>query len=147
VMRITPLSIACPSLAAEITGCVNLAAWPERSRLASAGNGPIPAVGGHRFTAFLTDTNGGQLAGPGSPAQIELSLAAADLAHLGPRPCASPARSPAASPPRSATASPTSSDAWSGPARRWQLRLDRDWPWATHLGTAFSRLRTAPWPA
>ena len=31
--------------------------------------------------------------------------------------------------------------------RRWQLRLDRDWPWATHLAAAFARLRAAPWPA
>jgi hypothetical protein len=31
--------------------------------------------------------------------------------------------------------------------RRWQLRLDRDWPWAAHLATAFARLRAAPWPA
>ena len=31
--------------------------------------------------------------------------------------------------------------------RRWHLHLDRDWPWATHLATAFARLRAAPWPA
>jgi hypothetical protein len=31
--------------------------------------------------------------------------------------------------------------------RRWQLRLDRDWPWAAHLATAFTRLRAAPSPA
>ena len=31
--------------------------------------------------------------------------------------------------------------------RRWQLKIDRDWPWATHLATAFARLRAAPWPA
>jgi len=31
--------------------------------------------------------------------------------------------------------------------RRWQLRLDKDWPWATHLAAAFARLRAAPWPA
>lgn len=30
--------------------------------------------------------------------------------------------------------------------RRWHLKLDRDWPWATHLETAFARLRAAPWP-
>ena len=30
--------------------------------------------------------------------------------------------------------------------RRWHLKLDRDWPWATHLATAFTRLRAAPWP-
>jgi hypothetical protein len=32
-------------------------------------------------------------------------------------------------------------------ARGWRLRLDQDWPWATHLTTAFQRLRAAPWPA
>lgn len=32
-------------------------------------------------------------------------------------------------------------------ARRWRLRLDRDWPWATALEHAFNRLRAAPWPA
>jgi Transposase DDE domain group 1 len=32
-------------------------------------------------------------------------------------------------------------------ARRWHLKIDRDWPWATDLATAFARLRAAPWPA
>jgi hypothetical protein len=31
--------------------------------------------------------------------------------------------------------------------RRWLLKIDKDWPWATHLATAFTRLRAAPWPA
>jgi len=31
--------------------------------------------------------------------------------------------------------------------RRWHLKIDKDWPWATHLATAFTRLRAAPWPA
>jgi hypothetical protein len=31
--------------------------------------------------------------------------------------------------------------------RRRHLKIDRDWPWATHLTTAFARLRAAPWPA
>jgi hypothetical protein len=31
--------------------------------------------------------------------------------------------------------------------RRWHLKIDRDWPWATDLATAFARLRAAPWPA
>ena len=30
--------------------------------------------------------------------------------------------------------------------RSWRLKIDRDWPWATHLATAFTRLRAAPWP-
>jgi hypothetical protein len=31
--------------------------------------------------------------------------------------------------------------------RSWHLKIDRNWPWATHLATAFARLRAAPWPA
>jgi hypothetical protein len=31
--------------------------------------------------------------------------------------------------------------------RRWHLKIDHDWPWATDLATAFARLRAAPWPA
>ncbi len=31
--------------------------------------------------------------------------------------------------------------------RRWHLKIDRDWPWAENLATAFARLRAAPWPA
>jgi len=31
--------------------------------------------------------------------------------------------------------------------RSWHLKIDKDWPWATHLATAFTRLRAAPWPA
>lgn len=31
--------------------------------------------------------------------------------------------------------------------RRWHLKIDKDWPWASHLATAFARLRAAPWPA
>jgi hypothetical protein len=31
--------------------------------------------------------------------------------------------------------------------RTWQLKIDRDWPWATHLANAFARLRAASWPA
>ena len=55
---------------AEITGCVNLAAWPEGSRLIIRRERPHPGaqlrftdISGHRFTAFLTGTRGGQLAG------------------------------------------------------------------------------------
>lgn len=31
--------------------------------------------------------------------------------------------------------------------RGWHLHLDRDWPWASALASAFDRLRAAPWPA
>jgi Transposase DDE domain group 1 len=54
---------------AEITGCVDLSSWPDRSRLIVRRERPHPGAqlrftdaDGHRFTAFLTDTQGGQLA-------------------------------------------------------------------------------------
>jgi len=54
---------------AEITDCVNLSAWPVGSRLIVRRERPHPGAqlrftdaDGHRFTAFLTDTAGGQLA-------------------------------------------------------------------------------------
>jgi hypothetical protein len=31
--------------------------------------------------------------------------------------------------------------------RTWHLKIDRHWPWASHMATAFARLRAAPWPA
>jgi hypothetical protein len=52
---------------AEITGCVNLAAWPQGSRLIIRRERPHPGAqlrftdaSGHRFTAFLTDTGARQ---------------------------------------------------------------------------------------
>ena len=49
---------------------MNLTAWPPGSRLIVRRERPHPGAqlrftdaGGHRFTAFLTDTPGGQLAG------------------------------------------------------------------------------------
>src|SRR5674536_225082 len=54
---------------AEITDCVDLTSWPEGSRLIVRRERPHPGAqlrftdaDGHRFTAFLTDTRGGQLA-------------------------------------------------------------------------------------
>ena len=41
----------------------------------------------------------------------------------------------------------TSPPGSSAPAGAATSRLDRDWPWATDLATAFARLRAAPWPA
>jgi hypothetical protein len=55
---------------AEITALVDLSAWPEGSRLIIRRERPHPGAqltfsdaSGHRFTAFLTDTRHGQLAG------------------------------------------------------------------------------------
>ena len=132
-------------------------------------------AGGHRFTAFLTDTQGGQLAGlevrhrsharvedriragkatglrnlprvPAEPGRLELSLAAADLLTWAQALCFTSQLArcePAAF--RYRITSIAGRLVRTG--RRWQLRLDRDWPWATQLATAFARLRAAPWPA
>jgi hypothetical protein len=55
--------------AAEITGMTGLSSWPKGMRLIVRKQRPHPGAqlrftdtGGHRFTAFATDTNGGQLA-------------------------------------------------------------------------------------
>jgi hypothetical protein len=169
---------------AEITGCVNLTAWPAGSRLIIRRERPRPGAqlrftdaGGHRFTAFLTDTPGGQLASlearhrsharvedriragkatglrnlpcrgyQQNKAWLELSLAAADLLTWAQALCFTGQLArcePAAF--RYRITSIAGRLVRTG--RRWQLRLDRDWPWAAHLATASARLRAAPWPA
>ena len=169
---------------AEITGCVNLTAWPAGSRLIIRRERPHPGAqlrftdaSGHRFTAFLTDTRGGQIAGlevrhrsharvedrirtgkatglrnlpcrgyQQNQTWLELSLAAADLLTWAQALCFSGTLArcePAAF--RYRIAHIAGRLVRTG--RRWQLRLDRDWPWATHLAAAFARLRAAPWPA
>ena len=169
---------------AEITGCVNLSSWPAGSRLIIRRERPRPGAqlrftdaGGHRFTAFLTDTPGGQLAGlevrhrsharvedriragkatglrnlpcrgyQQNQAWLELSMAAADLLTWAQALCFTGQLArcePAAF--RYRLTSIAGLLVRTG--RRWQLRLDRDWPWATHLAAAFARLRAAPWPA
>ena len=54
---------------AELTGMLNLAGWPKGMRVIVRKERPHPGaqlrftdIGGHRFTCFATDTNGGQLA-------------------------------------------------------------------------------------
>ena len=169
---------------AEITGCVDLSGWPDRSRLIVRRERPHPGAqlrftdaDGHRFTAFLTDTTGGQLADlevrHRSHARVEdrirtgkttglrnlpckgyelnkvwleLSLAAADLLTWAQTLCftGETARcEPAAF--RYRVCHVAARLVRSG--RRWQLRIDQDWPWATQLAAAFHRLRAAPWPA
>jgi len=168
---------------AEITGCVNLTAWPAGSRLIVRRERPHPGaqlrftdLDGHRFTAFLTDTVGGQLAdlevrhrsharvedrircGKATGLRnlpckgyeqnrvwLELSLAAADLLTWAQALCFTGhlARcEPAAF--RYRICHVAARLVKTG--RTWRLRIDIDWPWATHLATAFTRLRQAPWP-
>jgi Transposase DDE domain group 1 len=54
---------------AELTGMLNLAGWPKRTRVIVRKERPHPGaqlrftdLGGHRFTCFATDTKNGQLA-------------------------------------------------------------------------------------
>jgi len=169
---------------AEITGCVNLASWPEGSRLLVRRERPHPGAqlrftdaDGHRFTAFLTDTLGGQLAdlevrhrsharvedrircGKATGLRnlpckgyeqnrvwLELSLAAADLLTWTQALCFTGELArcePGAF--RYRICHVAARLVRTG--RTWRLRIDTDWPWATHLATAFTRLRQAPWPA
>ena len=169
---------------AEITDCVDLTAWPEGSRLIVRRERPHPGAqlrftdaDGHRLTAFLTDTRGGQLAdlevrhrsharvedrirtGKATGLRnlpckgydqnrvwLELSLAAADLLTWAQALCFDGALArcePAAF--RYRVGHVAARLVRTG--RSWRLRLDRDWPWAVQLATAFNRLRAAPWPA
>ena len=169
---------------AELTGLLDLSAWPTGSRVMVRRERPHPGAqlrftdaDGHRFTAFLTDTVGGQLpdlevrhrsharvedrirTGKATGLRnlpcrgyaqnkvwLELSLAAADLLTWTQALCldAELARcEPATLRYRllHVAAHLTRS------ARSWHLKIDKDWPWATELATAFARLRAAPWPA
>jgi hypothetical protein len=168
---------------AEITDLLDLTAWPDGARVIIRKERPHPGAqlrftdaDGHRFTAFITDTPGGQLADlevrhrsharvedrirtgkatglrnlPCKQYQqnkvwLELSLAAADLLSWAQALCFTGdlARcEPATFRYRiNSTAARITRT-----ARAWHLHLDQDWPWATHLATAFAKLRAAPWP-
>jgi Transposase DDE domain group 1 len=169
---------------AEVTGMVDLSAWPAGTRLIVRRERPHPGAqltfsdaSGRRFTAFLTDTTSGQLADlevrhrsharvedrircqkanglrnlpcrgyAQNKVWLELSLAAADLLTWAQALCFEAALArcePAAF--RYRVLAVAARLVRTG--RTWRLRLDKDWPWATHLATAFSRLRAAPWPA
>jgi hypothetical protein len=132
---------------------------------------------GHRVTAFITDTPGGRLPElerrhrtharvedrirtgkdtglrnlpchgfAENAAWLELALAAADLLSWTQALCLTG---------ELARAEPAAlryrllaiAGRISRSGRLLRLRLDRDWPWARHLQTAFDRLRAAPWPA
>jgi hypothetical protein len=110
-----------------------------------------PGPDGHRFTAFLTDTDSGQLADLEARHRCH---ARSKTGSTPPRPqdCATWAqalcftgqlarREPAAF--RYRICAVAAKLVRTG--RSWQL--DRDWPWAQHLQDAFNRLRAAPWPA
>ncbi|WP_329056226.1 IS1380 family transposase [Amycolatopsis sp. NBC_01488] len=168
---------------AEITGMLDLAKWPERSRVIVRRERPHPGAqlrftdaDGHRFTAFIADTDGGQLADlevrhraharvedrircgkttglrnfpcrgyAENKTWLELSLTAADLLTWTQALCFTGDL---------ARAEPATlryrvcavAGKLTRTARVTTLHLDRDWPWAQRLATAFTRLRAAPWP-
>jgi hypothetical protein len=169
---------------AELTGLLDLDKWPAGSRVIVRRERPHPGAqlrftdaDGHRFTAFLTDTVGGQLADlevrhrsharvedrirtgktiglrnlpcrgyPQYKVWLELSLTAADLLTWTPALCLDGELArcePAAL--RYRLLHVAARLVRTG--RRWQLKIDKNWPLATHLATAFARLRAAPWPA
>jgi hypothetical protein len=168
---------------AEITGMLDLSKWPDGARVIVRRERPHPGAqlrftdtDGHRFTAFITDTEGGQLADlevhhrsharvedrircgkatglrnlpcrgyTANKAWLELALTAADLLTWTQALCftgdlarAEPATFRYRICAIAAKLTRT--------ARVPTLHLDQDWPWAEHLATAFTRLRTAPWP-
>ena len=169
---------------AEITGLLDLTTWPAGSRVIVRRERPHPGAqltftdaDGHRFTAFLTDTHGGQLADlevrhraharvedrircgkatglrnlpcrgyQQNKVWLELALTAADLLTWTQALClhGELARcEPAAL--RYRLLHVAARLVRTG--RCWHLKLDKDWPWATHLANAFARLRAASWPA
>jgi hypothetical protein len=168
----------------EITGLVDLSKWPAGSRLIIRRERPHPGAqlrftdaDGHRFTAFLTDTGGGQLADlevrHRAHARVEDRIRTGKATGLRNLPCRGFAENSAWLELSLAAADLltwaqalcfTGELARCEPAafryricsvagrlthsgRTSTLHLDRDWPWTRHLTTAFSRLRAAPWPA
>ena len=173
---------------AELTGLLDLAKWPEGSRVIARRERPHPGAqlrftdaDGHRFTAFLTDTpsSGGPTrqhadlevrhrsharvedrircqkatglrnlpcrAYEQNKVWLELALTAADLLTWTQALCLDGELArcePAAL--RYRLLHVAARLVRTG--RSWRLKIDRDWPWATHLATAFTRLRAAPWP-
>jgi hypothetical protein len=167
---------------AEITGMLDLTKWPAGARVIVRRERPHPGAqlrftdtDGHRFTAFITDTTGGQLADlethhrsharvedrircgkatglrnlpcrgyAENKAWLELALTAADLLTWTQALCFTGdlAR---AEPATFRNRICAVAAKLTRTARIPTLHLDQDWPWAQHLATAFTRLRTAPW--
>ena len=168
---------------AEITGLLNLTSWPEGSRVIIRRERPHPGaqltftdIDGHRFTAFLTDTQGGQLADleqrHRGHARVEDRIRCGKDTGIRNLPCHAFAAN-ACWLELALTAADllcwsqalcfTGTLARTEPATfRYQilhtaallvrtargrhLKLDTDWPWTTDLAAAFGRLRAAPWP-
>jgi hypothetical protein len=169
---------------AEITGMLDLTKWPEGSRVIIRRERPHPGaqlrftdLDGHRFTAFITDTTGGQLADlethHRSHARVEDRIRCGKATGLRNLPCRGYAENKTWLE-LALTAADlltwTQALCFTGDLARCEpatlryricavaakltrtarintLHLDQDWPWAKHLANAFTRLRTAPWPS
>jgi hypothetical protein len=162
---------------------LDLAKWPAGSRVNVRRERPHPGAqlrftdaDGHRFTAFITDTTGGQSADleahHRSHARVEDRIRCAKTTGLRNLPCRGYAENKTWLE-LSLTAADlltwTQALCFTGDLARCEpatfryricaiaakltrtarvptLHLDRDWPWCQQLANAFTRLRTAPWP-
>jgi hypothetical protein len=168
---------------AEITGMLELTKWPPRSRVFVRRERPHPGAqlrftdaGGHRFTAFITDTDGGQLADletrHRAHARVEDRIRGGKTTGLRNLPCRGYPENKAwlelslaaadlltwaqalcftgdltrAEPATFRYRICTVAGKLTRTARITTMHLDRDWPWAQQLANAFTRLRAAPWP-
>ncbi len=83
---------------ADVTGLLDLTSWPAGMRVIVRKERPHPGaqlrftdIDGHRFTAFATDANRGQLAGPGAAAPPPGQVRGPDPVREGHRPAEPPA--------------------------------------------------------
>jgi hypothetical protein len=168
---------------AELTDLLNLANWPTGSRVIVRRERPHPGaqltftdIDGHRFTAVLTDTPGGQLPDlemeHRGHARVEDRIRTGKDTGLRNLPFYAYTANACWLELALAAADLltwsqalcfTGALARTEPATyRYQalhvagllvrtargrhMRLDTDWPWADQLATAFTQLRAAPWP-
>ncbi|RSM44267.1 IS1380 family transposase [Amycolatopsis balhimycina DSM 5908] len=168
---------------AEITGMLELTKWPDGSRVFLRRERPHPGAqlrftdaDGHRFTAFITDTAGGQLADlevhHRCHARVEDRIRCGKTTGLRNFPCRGYPENKAwlelaltaadlltwtqalcftgdltrAEPATFRYRICAIAAKLTRTARVTTLHLDQDWPWAQHLATAFTRLRAARWP-
>jgi hypothetical protein len=168
----------------EITEHLNLSKWPVDSRVIIRRERPHPGAqlrftdaDGHRFTAFITDAQGGVLAElevrHRSHARVEDRIRCGKDTGLRNMPCKSFAQNEVwlelcltaadlitwsqalcftgelarCEPATFRYRICTIAGRLTHSSRSRHLQLDRDWPWAKDLARAFDRLRAAPWPA
>ncbi|AIJ22508.1 ISMsm3 transposase [Amycolatopsis methanolica 239] len=162
---------------------LDLTKWPGGSRVFVRRERPHPGAqlrftdaDGHRFTAFITDTEGGQLADletrHRSHAPVEDRIRCGKTTGLRNFPCRGYPENKAwlelalaaadlltwaqalcftgdlarAEPATFRYRICAIAGKLTRTARATTLHLDQDWPWAQHLATAFTRLRADPWP-